>query len=59
MQAQAADRRRQAPSVLDKPMTKGRQEVSLSAYAFLFSEIVQYSQKRVSGIQDLEDRCAQ
>ena len=31
-------------------------QVSLSAYAFLLSEIVQYTQKRVSGIGDLERR---
>lgn len=30
--------------------------MSLSAYAFLFSEIVQYSQKKVSGVNDLERR---
>ncbi|KNE69411.1 hypothetical protein AMAG_13775 [Allomyces macrogynus ATCC 38327] len=31
-------------------------QVSLSAFAFLFSELVQYSQKHVKGIQDLEKR---
>ncbi|KAK9719424.1 Trafficking protein particle complex subunit 31 [Basidiobolus ranarum] len=29
-------------------------EVSLSAFSFLFSEVLQYSQNRVHGIQDLE-----
>ena len=33
-------------------------QVSLSAFAFLFSEIVQYSQTRVSNIGELERRCA-
>ena len=30
------------------------QKVSLSAQTFLFSEMLQYAQKRVNGIQDLE-----
>ena len=32
-------------------------QVSLSAFAFLFSELVQYSQTRVSNIGELERRC--
>ncbi|OZJ06404.1 hypothetical protein BZG36_00669 [Bifiguratus adelaidae] len=35
--------------------TKGA-EVSLSAFTFLFSEVLQYTQKRVNGIQDLEKK---
>jgi len=35
--------------------TKGA-EVSLSSFSFLFSEMIQYAQKRVTGIQDLERR---
>eukprot|EP01062_Namystynia_karyoxenos_P078942 TRINITY_DN8218_c0_g1_i1.p1 TRINITY_DN8218_c0_g1~~TRINITY_DN8218_c0_g1_i1.p1 ORF type:complete len:233 (+),score=56.69 TRINITY_DN8218_c0_g1_i1:75-701(+) len=30
-------------SILDRPVPKGRAEVSLSAFAFLFSELVQYT----------------
>ncbi|KAJ3374837.1 hypothetical protein AMAG_13523 [Allomyces macrogynus ATCC 38327] len=42
---------------LDRSITRPRVgEVSLSAFAFLFSELVQYSQKHVKGIQDLEKR---
>ncbi|KAF8665116.1 hypothetical protein AX16_000583 [Volvariella volvacea WC 439] len=45
------------PNIYDRNLNKTRlAEVSLSAYAFLFSEIVQYTQKRVSGINDLERR---
>ena len=33
--------------------------VSLSSWAFLFSEIIQYSQRRVSGIPDFEKKCVQ
>lgn len=45
-------------AIYDRNLNKTRaSQVSLSAYAFLFSEIVQYTQKRVSGIGDLERRC--
>ncbi|KAH9982164.1 NO signaling/Golgi transport ligand-binding domain-containing protein [Lactifluus volemus] len=45
------------PNIYDRPLNKTRNaEVSASAFAFLFSEIVQYMQKRVSGINDLERR---
>lgn len=48
------------PNIYDRPLNKTRTtEVSASAFAFLFSEVVQYMQKRVSGINDLERRCAQ
>ena len=43
------------PSILDRPLNKTRNsEVSLSAFAYLFSEMLQYAQKRASGIADLE-----
>ncbi|KAL0451637.1 UNVERIFIED_CONTAM: Trafficking protein particle complex subunit [Sesamum latifolium] len=35
---------------------KGKQEVSLSAFAFLFSELVQYNQTQVDNIAELERR---
>ncbi|EJD55216.1 TRAPP I complex [Auricularia subglabra TFB-10046 SS5] len=45
------------PNIYDRNLNKTRTaEVSLSAYAFLFSEIVQYTLKRVNGIADLERR---
>ena len=34
-------------SILDKSLSKGKQEVSLSAFALLFSETVQYCQVSV------------
>ena len=44
-------------TIYDRPLNKTRtSEVSTSAFAFLFSEIIQYTQKRVSGIEDLERR---
>ena len=46
------------PNIYDRNLNKTRTaEVSASAFAFLFSEIVQYTQKGVSGINDLERRC--
>ncbi|KAH1226591.1 Trafficking protein particle complex subunit 5 [Glycine soja] len=47
---------KQYSNVLDKPLTKGKQEVSLSAFAFLFSELVQYNQTQVDNIGELERR---
>jgi hypothetical protein len=44
-------------NLMDKPLSKGKAEVSLSAFAYLFSELVQYSQTRVNQLQDLENRC--
>jgi len=44
-------------SIQDRPLNKSRNaEVSASAFQFLFSELVQYSHKRVDGIADLEKR---
>lgn len=45
------------PNIYDRNLNKTRtSEVSASAFAFLFAEIVQYTQKRVGGINDLERR---
>mmetsp|Transcript_11736 Transcript_11736/g.17779 ORF Transcript_11736/g.17779 Transcript_11736/m.17779 type:complete len:194 (+) Transcript_11736:75-656(+) len=49
-----AAKREVRPGILDRPLTKPKGEVSLSSFAFLFSEIVQYSQNRVTSIGDLE-----
>ncbi|KAG6887867.1 hypothetical protein C0992_010434 [Termitomyces sp. T32_za158] len=44
-------------NIYDRNLNKTRvAEVSASAFSFLFSEIVQYTQRRVSGINDLERR---
>src|ERR1700733_11990396 len=46
------------PNIYDRNLNKTRvSEVSASAFTFMFSEIVQYTQKRVNGINDLERRC--
>lgn len=42
-------------AIYDRPVTRSRgQEVSLGAWAFLFGEIIQYTQRRVSGISEFE-----
>lgn len=43
-------------TVPDRPLIKGRSEISLSAFAFLFGELVQYCQTQVSNIGELERR---
>lgn len=47
------------PNIYDRNLAKPRvSDVSGAAFSFLFSEVVQYTQKRVSGINDLERRYA-
>jgi len=41
-------------SILDKSLSRGKQEVSLSAFALLFSEMVQYAQTRSNTVNDLQ-----
>ncbi|OXG44499.1 BET3 family protein [Cryptococcus neoformans Bt120] len=47
------------PSIIDRPLAKTRgAEVAMGAWAFMFAEIVAYSQSRVDSVSDLEARCA-
>lgn len=43
-------------SILDKPLSKGKGEVSLSCFALLFSEVVQYCQNKSTTLPDLQNR---
>lgn len=43
-------------SILDKPLSRGKGEVSLSSFALLFSEVVQYCQSRVYTVPELQNR---
>ncbi|MDP2436568.1 MAG: trafficking protein particle complex subunit 5 [archaeon] len=52
----AANPRTAKGHILDRPIKKAAGEVSLSAFAFLLSEIVSYSQGRVRGVLNLEGR---
>ena len=45
-----------APSLLDKPISRGTGQVSLSAFSYLFCELVSYCQARMDGVADLEKR---
>lgn len=48
---------RKPRSALDRPLPmRGKNEVGLSAFAFLFSEFIQYSQQRVSTAEELEHK---
>lgn len=50
---------RKVQSPLDRPLErKGKTEVSLSAFSFLVSEIVQQAQQRAGRVSDLEERLA-
>jgi len=43
-------------SILDKPLSKGKSEIHISAFALLFSEIVQYCQNRVYTVPELQNK---
>lgn len=43
-------------SILDKSLSRGKQEVSLSAFALLFSETVQYCQARSDTVPELQGK---
>ena len=45
-------------NILDRPITKKKNsnEVSLSAFSFLFSEMIQYSQGRVNQTNELQTK---
>ncbi|CAB0034138.1 unnamed protein product [Trichogramma brassicae] len=50
---------RSRTSILDKSLSRGRGEVSLSCYALLFSEVVQYCQNRVYTVPELQNKLAE
>lgn len=43
-------------NLLDKPLSKGKSEVSFSCFSLLFSELVQYSQSKSNSITELHER---
>ncbi|CAH1773224.1 unnamed protein product [Owenia fusiformis] len=47
------------PSVLDRPLSKGKSEINLSTFALLFSEIVQYCQNRVATVPELQNKLSE
>lgn len=46
-------------SILDKSLSKGRGEVSVSCFALLFSEIVQYCQNKVYTVPELQNKLSE
>ncbi|PRP83039.1 hypothetical protein PROFUN_09894 [Planoprotostelium fungivorum] len=55
--ASFSEKRPQKPlPILSRPIPKGKSEVSLSAFSFLFSEFIQYSLAKVNNITELEKR---
>lgn len=55
-QRAAAAAAKQQGNILERPIRRGAGEVSLSAFAYLLSEIVSYSQSRVKSVPNLESR---
>lgn len=45
-------------NILERPLTRPKTEVSLSTFALLFSEMVQYCQSRVYSVSELQTRLA-
>ncbi|KAI4799609.1 hypothetical protein KUCAC02_016800 [Chaenocephalus aceratus] len=45
-------------NILERPLTRPKTEVSVSAFALLFSEMVQYCQSRVYSVTELQTRLA-
>ncbi|XP_056143413.1 trafficking protein particle complex subunit 5-like isoform X1 [Lampris incognitus] len=43
-------------TILERPLTRPKTEVSVSAFALLFSEMVQYCQSRVYSVTELQTR---
>uniref|UniRef100_A0A1I7XBR4 Trafficking protein particle complex subunit 5 n=1 Tax=Heterorhabditis bacteriophora TaxID=37862 RepID=A0A1I7XBR4_HETBA len=44
--------------ILDKSLSRGKNEVNLSTFAVLFSEMVRYAQNRAETVSDLHDKLA-
>ncbi|KAI6228161.1 Mitochondrial DNA polymerase catalytic subunit [Aphelenchoides besseyi] len=47
---------RSLPGILDKSLSKGKNEINLSTFALLFSEMVKYQLNKVNSVQELQDR---
>lgn len=45
-------------NILERPLTRPKTEVSVSAFALLYSEMVQYCQSRVYSVSELQTRLA-
>jgi len=52
------DSKTSTPIILDQPLSRGKKEVSLSAFSYLFSELVSHCQSRVK-INQLEKKLSE
>ncbi|KYR01489.1 hypothetical protein DLAC_01475 [Tieghemostelium lacteum] len=43
-------------NIVDKPIPKGKTEINISSFAFLFSEMIQYCQDRIKAAHELEKK---
>ncbi|CAK6953372.1 trafficking protein particle complex subunit 5 [Scomber scombrus] len=46
-------------AILERPLSRPKTEVSVSAFGLLYSEVVQYSQSRVYSVSELQARLAE
>ncbi|KAE9552071.1 hypothetical protein FO519_004728 [Halicephalobus sp. NKZ332] len=45
--------------ILDKSLSKGKNEINLSTFALLFAEMVKYAHNKVSTVQELQEKLAE
>uniref|UniRef100_A0A915DAS6 Trafficking protein particle complex subunit 5 n=1 Tax=Ditylenchus dipsaci TaxID=166011 RepID=A0A915DAS6_9BILA len=45
--------------ILDKSLSKGKNEVNLSTFALLFAEIIRYAQNKVNTVAELQEKLAE
>lgn len=46
------------PNIIDRPLSRGKNELSVSSFSYLFSELVQYCQQRSDIVPELESKLA-
>lgn len=52
-------RRGRSSNILEKPLIKGRNEINVSTFGLLFSEMVQYCQNRVHTVPELQTKLSE
>ncbi|XP_066014880.1 trafficking protein particle complex subunit 5-like [Pocillopora verrucosa] len=52
-------RRGRSSNILEKPLSKGRNEINVSTFGLLFSEMVQYCQNRVHTVPELQTKLSE
>ncbi|GAM19035.1 hypothetical protein SAMD00019534_022100, partial [Acytostelium subglobosum LB1] len=54
--SQPANINKNAINIVDRPLSKGKTEINLSSFSFLFSELIQYCQDRIKAGHELEKK---